>query len=307
MPDLFRVTGGINLFHSKFNIVPPGVNTRVYFPYTNSDERLKETKEELHKLLFENIDDPDAVGKLENPELVPVFSIARLDKIKNLASLVRWFGESSELQEVANLIIVAGSVDANKSTDSEEREQIGLMHHLIHEYNLHNKIRWIGKLFRKDQTGEVYRLIADHGGIFIQPALFEGFGLTVLEAMRSGLPVFATHYGGPLEIIQEGRSGFHIDPINQEETTEKILAFIKSFKKDEKVWERISQKAIERVDTAYNWELYANRLLSLAKIYGFWKFTTNIEMEELNAYLEVLYHLLYKPRANQLLEKHNSI
>ncbi len=306
MPDLYRVTGGINLFHPKFNIVPPGVNTKVYFPYTDLNSRLKETKDNLHKLLFENSEDPDVIGYLEKPNLIPIFSMARLDKIKNLTSLVSWFGESAELQKDTNLIIVAGSVDINKSSDNEEREQMEIMHSLINKFNLHNKIRWIGKLFRKDQSGEVYRLIADHKGIFVQPALFEGFGLTVLEAMRSGLPVFATMYGGPLEIIQDGKSGFHIDPINSIETTKKILEFIKAFKKDPKEWERISSKAIERVDSAYNWELYANNLLSLAKIYGFWKFTTNIEMEELNAYLEVLYHLLYKPRANSILELHNS-
>ena len=306
MPDLYRVTGGINLFHPKFNIVPPGVNTKVYFPYTQKKNRLKEIKNELHSLLFENAEDPDVVGKLENPDLIPVFSIARLDKIKNLTSLVRWFGESPELREAANLVIVAGSVDPDKSTDNEEREQIGIMHNYINDFKLHNKIRWIGKLFRKDQSGEIYRLIADHKGVFVQPALFEGFGLTVLEAMRSGLPVFATMYGGPFEIIQEGKSGFHIDPINSIETTNKIFDFIKSFKKDKMIWKRISANAIERVNSAYNWELYANNLLSLAKIYGFWKFTTNIEMEEFNAYLEVLYHLLYKPRANKILELHNN-
>lgn len=305
MPDLYRVAGGINLFHPKFNIVPPGVNTKVYFPYTQLADRLKETKEDLHKLLFENVEDPDVVGTLENPDLIPVFSLARLDKIKNLTSLVEWFGESPELQKISNLIIVAGSVDVNRSTDNEEREQIEIMHSLINQFNLYNKIRWIGKLFRKDQSGEVYRLIADHKGVFVQPALFEGFGLTVLEAMRSGLPVFATMYGGPLEIIREGKSGFHIDPINNMETTKKILDFIRSYKKDPKVWERISENSINRVDSAYNWELYANNLLSLAKIYGFWKFTTNIEMEELNAYLDVLYHLLFKPKANQILELHN--
>jgi sucrose synthase len=59
------------------------------------------------------------------------------------------------------------------------------------------------------------------------------------------------------------------------------------------------------VNSSYNWELYANNLLSLAKIYGFWKYTTNIEMEEMNAYLDVLYHLLYKPRAKAILDAHN--
>ena len=306
MPDLYRVTGGINLFHPKFNIVPPGVNTKVYFPYTQKKDRLKETSNELHKLIFENAEDPEVIGHLENPDLIPIFSMARLDKIKNLTSLVTWFGESDEMRKLANLIIVAGKIDINKSTDNEERDEIEIMHNLIDKYNLNNKIRWIGKLFRKDQSGEVYRLIAEHKGIFVQPALFEGFGLTVLEAMRSGLPVFATMYGGPLEIVQEGRSGFHIDPINSVETTNKILDFLKLCKKNPKVWDEISSKAIKRVDSAYNWDLYANNLLSLAKIYGFWKFTTNIEMEELNAYLDVLYHLLYKPKASQILQKHNA-
>ena len=305
MPDLYRVTGGINLFHPKFNIVPPGVNFDFYFPYSNEKDRLQESKDELGHLLFGNADDPDVVGKLDNPELTPVFSLARLDKIKNLTSLARWFGESKELQKISNLVIVAGNVNVETSNDEEEKEQIRLMHSIINEYNLHNKIRWIGKLFRKDQTGEVYRVIADHKGIFVQPALFEGFGLTVLEAMHSGLPVFATMYGGPLEIIEDQVNGFHIDPVNADETTKKLLEFIRKSKDDKSLWERISKKAIKRVESDYNWELYAKKLLELAKIYGFWRYTTNIEMEEMNAYLDVIFHLLYKPRAKTLLEKHN--
>ena len=305
MPDLYRVTGGINLFHPKFNIVPPGVNFNFYFPYTQEEDRPQETREELRQLLFENKEDPLVVGKLENPELTPIFSLARLDKIKNLTSLARWFGESKELQKLANLIIVAGNVEENKSNDEEEKEQIRIMHSIINEYNLHNKIRWIGKLFRKDQTGEVYRLIADHKGLFVQPALFEGFGLTVLEAMHSGLPVFATMYGGPLEIIEDQVNGFHIDPVNAKQTTETILDFVKKINKDESLWKRISGKAIKRVETDYNWDLYAQKLLELAKIYGFWRYTTNIEMEEMNSYLDVIFHLLYKPRAKAILEKHN--
>lgn len=305
MPKLYRVEGGINLFSPKFNIVPPGVNKNVYFPYTKQEDRFEEIQNDLEQLLFENTQDEDVVGTLENPKLIPIFSLARLDRIKNLTALVTWFGESKKLQKYANLIIVAGNVNADKSNDNEEKEQIHLMHQLIDKYQLHNKIRWIGKLFRKDQTGEVYRLIADHKGIFVQPALFEGFGLTVLEAMRSGLPVFATKYGGPLEIIQDHISGFHIDPINGKETTETLIYFIEKCKKDKNYWDKISQKAIKRVDTAYNWDLYADNLLSLAKIYGFWKYSTNIDMEEMHSYLDVLYHLLYKPKAMSLLDAHN--
>ncbi len=307
MPNLYRVTGGINLFHPKFNIVPPGVNFDFYFPYTQEQDRLHEIKKDLNDLLFNNAKDSDIVGNLKNPDLIPIFSLARLDKIKNLASLARWFGESKELQEIANLIIVAGNVRTEDSSDEEEKEQINLMHSIIKEYNLHDKIRWIGKLFRKDQTGEVYRVVADHKGVFVQPALFEGFGLTVLEAMHSGLPVFATMYGGPLEIIEDQINGFHIDPVNSEESTKTILNFVREVRVNDASWKRISQRAIERVEKDYNWDLYAKKLLELAKIYGFWRYTTNIEMEEMNAYLDVIFHLLYKPRAKEILQKHNNV
>jgi sucrose synthase len=301
MPGLYRVKYGVNLSHPKFNILPPGVNTLTYFPYSNGQERIKETKNEIESLIFSSRDDPEVFGKLEKPELTPIFSLARLDKIKNLTALAKWFGQSSEMQEKANLVIVAGKIDSAATADNEEKEQIDLMHSIINEYNLHNKIRWIGKLFRKDQTGEVYRVIADHKGIFVQPALFEGLGLTVLEAMRSGLPVFATRYGGPQEIIEDERSGFHIDPVNGEETTMKIISFLDRIKKDPSYWNKISSNAILRVDNEYNWKNYAATLISLANIYGFWKFTSNIEMTEMNAYLDVIYHLLYKPRVDNMI------
>ncbi len=306
MPGLYRVSGGINLFHPKFNILPPGVNKEVYFPFTENAKRLKENTDDLERMIYGEEYDEEIFGFLERPEKMPIFSLARLDKIKNITSLAEWYGKSKELQEEANLIIVAGKVNPANSSDAEEREQIEIMHSLIEKYNLKNKIRWIGKLLPKDKTGEIYRIVADRGGIFVQPALFEGFGLTVLEAMRSGVPVFATQYGGPLEIIEEAKSGFHINPVNEGESVQKILDFITKCKIDKSYWKQISERGILRVDSAYNWDLYAKNLLSLAKIYGYWKFTSNIEMEELNSYVDVLYHLLYKPMANRILETHSN-
>ena len=43
-------------------------------------------------------------------------------------------------------------------------------------------------------------LRADKRGAFVQPALYEAFGLTVIEAMSCGLPTFATMRGGPAEV-----------------------------------------------------------------------------------------------------------
>ncbi|AFN74551.1 sucrose synthase [Melioribacter roseus P3M-2] len=304
MPGLYRVENGVNPFHVKFNIVSPGVNEKIYFPYPKTKWRLKETKRRIENLFFSNSEDPDVIGWLDNPEKTPIFTMSRLDRIKNISFLVRCFGESEELQQTSNLIVVAGKIDETMTDDYEEKEQIRLMHELITKYKLHNKIRWIGKLLPKDESGEAYRIIAERRGIFVQPALFEGFGLTVLEAMTSGLPVFATKYGGPLEIIQNGVNGFHIDPVNQEETTEKIVRFLSDSYIDSSVWDKLSKAAIKRVTEKYSWKLYSKRLLSLAKLYGFWKYATNLEHEDINAYLDLIYHTIYKSRAKILLEEH---
>jgi sucrose synthase len=304
MPGLYRVENGVNPFHVKFNIVSPGVNEKIYFPYTKTKWRLKETKRRIENLFFSNSEDPDVIGWLDNPEKTPIFTMSRLDRIKNISFLVRCFGESEELQQTSNLIVVAGKIDETMTDDYEEKEQIRLMHELITKYKLHNKIRWIGKLLPKDESGEAYRIIAERRGIFVQPALFEGFGLTVLEAMTSGLPVFATKYGGPLEIIQNGVNGFHIDPVNKEETTEKIVRFLNDSYLDPSVWDKLSKAAIKRVTEKYSWKLYSKRLLSLAKLYGFWKYATNLEHEDINAYLDLIYHTIYKSRAKILLEEH---
>jgi sucrose synthase len=67
------------------------------------------------------------------------------------------------------------------------------------------------------RNGELYRMVADTRGAFVQPALYEAFGLTVIEAMTCGLPTFATCNGGPSEIIKHGKSGFHINPYHGSE------------------------------------------------------------------------------------------
>jgi len=304
MPDLYHVVNGIELFSPKFNVVPPGVNENIYFPYTQQEDRIPNRVEQVKDLLFYKKDESQVFGKLDNPEKRPLFSMARLDRIKNLTGLVECFGKSPQLQEHCNLILVAGKLHTSETTDSEEREEIEKMYRLIEEYNLHGKIRWLGVRLPKSDSGEVYRVIADQQGIFVQPALFEAFGLTILEAMISGLPTFGTQFGGPLEIIQDQVNGFYINPTNLEETAQKILDFVQKCDVNPDLWHEISQKARERVYTSYTWKIHTTKLLSLARIYGFWNFTSKENREDMLRYIESLFYLIYKPRAKALLEEH---
>ncbi|MGF1570709.1 MAG: sucrose synthase [Nodosilinea sp.] len=305
MPEFYHVVDGIELFSPKFNVVPPGVNEAVYFPYSQSAERLLNSRERLEKLLFTDEDPASIFGYLKHPEKRPIFSMARLDRIKNLAGLAECFGRSPALQERCNLILIAGKLRAEDSTDHEEIEEIGKLYQIIEQYNLHGKIRWLGVRLPKTDSGEVYRVMADRRGVFVQPALFEAFGLTVLEAMISGLPTFATRFGGPLEIIQDGKNGFYINPTHLEEVAQQLLNFVDKCERDSSYWQQISERAIERVYSTYTWEIHSTRLLSLAKIYGFWNYVSKEMREDLMRYNEILFYSLYRPRAKALLEQHS--
>jgi sucrose synthase len=304
MPDLYHVVNGIELFSPKFNVVPPGVNENYFFPYNRTQDRIESDRQRIEEMLFTLEDSAHIFGKLDDPGKRPLLSIARLDRIKNLTGLAECFGQSKELQEHCNLILVAGKLRIEESGDNEEREEIVKLYRIIEQYNLQGKIRWLGVRLSKTDSGELYRVIADHQGIFVQPALFEAFGLTILEAMISGLPTFATQFGGPLEIIQDQINGFYINPTNLEETATKILNFVNKCDQNPNYWYEISQRSIDRVYSTYTWKIHTHKLLSLARIYGFWNFISKENREDLLRYIEALFYLIYKPRAQQLLEQH---
>ena len=304
MPELYHVVNGIDLFSPKFNVVPPGVNETVYFPYHRSEDRVPGDRDRLDKLLFTDNDPAAIFGTLDDPNKRPLFSMARLDRIKNLTGLAECFGKSEALQEQCNLILIAGKLRTEDSTDREEISEIEKLYHIIDQYNLQGKIRWLGVRLPKTDSGEVYRVIADRQGIFVQPALFEAFGLTILEAMISGLPTFGTRFGGPLEIIQDKHNGFYINPTHHEDMAEVILDFLSKCEHKPNYWKEISQRGIDRVYSTYTWKIHATKLLSLSKIYGFWNYTSQENREDMLRYIEMLFHLLYKPMAKSLLEKH---
>ncbi|KAA3628442.1 MAG: sucrose synthase [Proteobacteria bacterium] len=296
MPGLYRVVNGIDLFDPKFNIVSPGADDEIYFPYGESGRRLSGVHGEIGRLLYA-ADQPGARGEFIEPEKPLLFTMARLDKIKNITGLVEWYAQNDKLRALTNLLVIAGHVDVKHSSDDEERAQIQHMHQLMDEYGLDGQVRWLGVHLEKKLAGELYRYIADRRGAFVQPALFEAFGLTVIEAMVSGLPTFATCYGGPLEIIEDGISGFHINPNHGSEAADKLVRFFERCQSESGYWGRISHGSVERVRARYTWQLYAERLMTLSRIYGFWKYVTNLERDETLRYLEMFYGLQYRPLA----------
>ncbi|PRQ15803.1 putative sucrose synthase [Rosa chinensis] len=297
MPGLCRVVSGIDVFDPKFNIAAPGADQSVYFPNSEKQKRFTKFHPSIEQMVYSKEENDEHKGFLADKKKPIIFSMARLDKVKNLSGLVEWFGKNKRLRNLVNLVIVGGFFDPSKSKDREEIAEIIKLHALVKEYQLNGQFRWIAAQTDRYRNGELYRCIADTKGAFVQPALYEAFGLTVIEAMNCGLPSFATNQGGPAEIIVDGVSGFHIDPNNGEESSNKIADFFERCRADGEYWKKISAAGLQRIYACYTWKIYANKMLNMGSTYGFWRQLRKEPKLAKQSYIHMFYSLLFRTLA----------
>jgi sucrose-phosphate synthase len=101
-------------------------------------------------------------------------------------------------------------------------------------------------------------MAAARGGVFINPALTEPFGLTLLEAAASGLPVVATENGGPVDIIRSCECGELVDPLDREQIAAALLKLLA----DPDAWQKASASGIKRVRELYSWQTHADTYMA---------------------------------------------
>ncbi|KAH6806761.1 sucrose synthase 6 [Perilla frutescens var. frutescens] len=300
MPGLYRAVSGIDVFDPKFNIASPGADQSVYFPITEKQKRFTKFQPSIEELLYSKVENEEHIGYLSDRKKPIIFSMARLDIVKNITGLTEWYGKNKRLRNLVNLVIVGGFFDPSKSKDREEMAEIKKMHALIEKYQLKGQLRWIAAQTDRYRNSELYRCIADTKGAFVQPALYEAFGLTVIEAMNCGLPTFATNQGGPAEIIVDGVSGFHIDPNNGNESSSKIADFFEKCKTDSRYWNRMSQGGLKRIYECYTWKIYANKVLNMGSTYGFWKQLYKDQKQAKQRYIDIFYNLQFRKLTKNL-------
>lgn len=193
---------------------------------------------------------------LDEPDKPLILALSRADPRKNLSSLVRAYGESPELQERANLLIVAGNRDDIRELDEGAAGVLTEVLLQIDAYDLYGRVA-VPKHHSADEVPEIYRLASASRGVFINPALTEPFGLTLLEAAASGLPLVATENGGPVDIIGNCENGLLVDPLDTDAIAEALLKILK----ESKTWERFSTRGLAGVREHYSWEAHAEAYL----------------------------------------------
>lgn len=193
---------------------------------------------------------------LDEPDKPLILALSRADPRKNLSTLVRAFGESPELRERANLLIVAGNRDDIRELDEGAAAVLTEVLLQIDAFDLYGRVA-IPKHHRAEEVPGIYRLTSASRGVFINPALTEPFGLTLLEAAASGLPLVATESGGPVDIIGNCENGLLVDPLDSEAIAAALLEILK----EPKTWGRFSGNGLAGVRGHYSWEAHAETYL----------------------------------------------
>ena len=160
---------------------------------------------------------------LVEPDKPALLAIARPVTRKNLASLIRAYGESPALQERANLVILAGGRQSLAALEPEIADNLREMLHLIDHYDLYGRVAY-PKQHRVADVPGVYAWARERAGLFANVAFNEPFGLTLLEAAAAGLPVIATDSGGPNDIIEQCHNGVLVNPCSTDAIAEAALA-----------------------------------------------------------------------------------
>ena len=193
---------------------------------------------------------------LDKPMLL---AVARPVHKKNLVRLVDAFGSSPRLRARCNLVILAGLRDTPPPRGSEEAEVHARLLAAIDRHDLYGKVAY-PRSHTRAEVGGLYALASETRGVFVNPALMEPYGLTLIEAASYGLPVVATRVGGPLDILAELEHGSLVDPTSATEIAVAVEALID----DAAAWDRCSSNARTRVE-AMSWDAYAAAFVAVAR------------------------------------------
>lgn len=226
----------------RMTVVPPGTDlTRFRPPESNGDTN------SFEELL------PRFLRKTDRPT---VLALSRPDERKNIKTLLKAFGESNRLRDIANLVIVAGTRDDIRELDSGPQGVLTELLLLVDFYNLYGQIA-MPKTHRSEQVPQIYQAAARSKGVFVNPALTEPFGLTILEAAATGLPIVATENGGPVDIIANCANGLLIDPLDSNSMANAIIEILT----DKKRYSEFSRAGLTNIPKHYSWQAHASRYL----------------------------------------------
>ncbi|MBK6998825.1 MAG: glycosyltransferase [Rhodoferax sp.] len=230
----------------RMRVIPPGTDLTQFFPPLG-DEKKSTVAGELKRFLSQ-------------PHKPMILALSRPDPKKNIVALIESYAGSAALQQVANLVIVAGNRDDIQEMESVSKKVLNEILLVIDKYDLYGKVAY-PKHHKPQDVAVLYRLAAALQGVFVNPALTEPFGLTLIEAAACGLPLVATEDGGPTDIIRNCQNGHLINPLDRAAMSDVLLQTLT----DKAAWRRFSKNGIQGVRHFYSWPAHVESYLSVIR------------------------------------------
>ncbi|UCE24393.1 MAG: glycosyltransferase [Candidatus Zixiibacteriota bacterium] len=110
---------------------------------------------------------------------------------------------------------------------------------LAGQFGIQDKLLMLG--FRSD-VGRLLNLI----DVFVLSSISEGHPLSVVEAMAAGKPVVATNVGGLPEIVDQGETGYLVEPGDSSTLAEKLCLLLRNSDLRERMGHRSRELARRR-------------------------------------------------------------
>ena len=226
----------------RMEVIPPGTDLTAFAP-PQSNWKRPPFADEVDRFLRE-------------PQKPMILAMARPDERKNLSKLVEVYGQSPQLQEAANLVMIMGTRDDIGVLPRAQADVLRSVLELIDKYDLYGKVAY-PKQHKPHDVCDLYRYAVSLRGVFINAALTEPFGLTLLEAGATGLPIIATNDGGPRDIIGNCQNGLLVDPMSAEDIEHALMRALT----EPEQWDKWSKNGIDGTRKHYSWSNHARRYL----------------------------------------------
>lgn len=250
----------------RMSVIPPGMDfSNVVVHDENSDNDLDNDSVQLPESPLWG----EIPRFLNNPSKPIILALARPDPKKNMATLVKAFGECIKLRKLANLMLIMGNRDDIDQMPAASANVLTTVLKLIDKYDLYGEVAY-PKHHKQSEVADIYRIAAKTKGVFINPALVEPFGLTLIEAAAHGLPMVATKNGGPVDIQRTLNNGLLVDPHNDKE----IAAALYRLVVDKNLWAECRQNGLQNIHL-YSWpqhcKIYLSRISQCRMRHPQWK------------------------------------
>ena len=140
-----------------------------------------------------------------------IFCCSKIRLLKNILGLIKAFALINQ-QFPDSLLRIAGSADAGYLRKCRQE---------IIANKLTGKVQLLGNISIKDVQHELSK-----ANCLIVPSFQENAPLTIAEAMAAGVPVVGANVGGIPEMVDDGKTGFLIDPYNAKSICEAVTKII---------------------------------------------------------------------------------